>query len=154
MKRFVANCRKRPEDRNGREISNTEFENAEKILKRTVQRECFPKPRNVPIINVLKANEELLQVKTKITKHKDGPCFLTPILIPTNCGLTIRLVKCLHKSICHVGTQILLSIIKEKPAASAPVAVLEDRDRDVKVFDITGIDLAGPFFLLNSDWTY
>ncbi|GFR17243.1 hypothetical protein TNCT_318041 [Trichonephila clavata] len=81
-KRFIVNCRKSPEDRNGGEISNSEFENAEKILIRTVQRECFPEPKNVPIINVVKDNEGLLRVK--ITERKDDPCFLSPILLPEN----------------------------------------------------------------------
>ncbi|PRD26249.1 UNVERIFIED_CONTAM: Rheb [Trichonephila clavipes] len=40
---------------------------------------------------------------------------------------------------------------KAGPAASALVALLEDPVRDVKVFDVTGIDLAGPLFLLTGD---
>ncbi|GFQ95143.1 putative RNA-directed DNA polymerase from transposon X-element [Trichonephila clavata] len=88
IKRFIVKCRKSPEDRNGGEISNSEFKNAEKILIRTVQRECFSEPKNVPIINVVKDNEGLLRVKTKITYRKDDPCFLTPILRPENCALT------------------------------------------------------------------
>ncbi|GFW15338.1 integrase_H2C2 domain-containing protein [Trichonephila clavipes] len=116
IKRFIANCPKRPEDRNGGEISNSEFENGEKILIRTVQRECFPEPRNLPIINVVKNNKGLLRVKTKITECKDDPCFLKSILLPANCALTPRLVGYLHKSICHASTQVLLSIIGENIA--------------------------------------
>ncbi|GFS98910.1 hypothetical protein TNCV_3528821 [Trichonephila clavipes] len=37
------------------------------------------------------------------------------------------------------------------PAASAPVALPEDRVRDATVIEITGIDLAVPFYLLNGD---
>ncbi|GFQ71197.1 integrase_H2C2 domain-containing protein [Trichonephila clavata] len=75
----------------------------EKILVSTVQRECFPEPKNVPIIDVVKDNEGLLRVKTKITERKDDPCFLTPILLPANCALTTRLVEYLHKSNCHAA---------------------------------------------------
>ncbi|GFY77310.1 putative RNA-directed DNA polymerase from transposon X-element [Trichonephila inaurata madagascariensis] len=169
IKRFIANCCKRPEDRKRREISNLEFESVEKILLRIVQSECFFEPRNVPIINVVKDREELLRVKIKITERKDDPYFLTPILLPANCGLTTQLVEYLYKSNCHGGTQILLSIIKGKywilksrrivrqiirkcvmcrqysarPAISAHVALLEDRVMDVKIFEVIGIDLAG-----------
>ncbi|GFY09981.1 hypothetical protein TNCV_3699421 [Trichonephila clavipes] len=38
-----------------------------------------------------------------------------------------------------------------RPAAIAPAALLEDRVRDVKMFDVTGMDLAGPLFHLNGD---
>ncbi|GFQ95365.1 integrase catalytic domain-containing protein [Trichonephila clavata] len=77
IKRFIVNCRDSPGDRNGGEISNSEFEIAEKILIRTVQRECFPEPRNAPTIKVVKDNEGLMRVKAKITERKDDPCFLT-----------------------------------------------------------------------------
>ncbi|GFX49905.1 putative RNA-directed DNA polymerase from transposon X-element [Trichonephila clavipes] len=177
IKRFIVNCRKSPEDRNGGEISNAEFENTEKILVRTVQRECLPEPRNVPIINVVKDNEELLRVKIEIIERKDDPCFLTPILFPTNGASTTPLVEYLQKSNCHACTQILLSIIMGKywilklrrtvrqiiikcavcrrysaiPASSVPAALPEDRVWDATVFETTCIDLTGPVSLLNGD---
>ncbi|GFS48679.1 integrase catalytic domain-containing protein [Trichonephila inaurata madagascariensis] len=109
-KRFLANCQKGLR----REICNAEFENAERILIKTVQRECFPELRNVPIINIVEDNEGLLPVKTKIIECRDDHCFLTTILLPANCAITTRRVEYLHKSNCRADTQILLLIIGEK----------------------------------------
>ncbi|GFW50875.1 integrase catalytic domain-containing protein [Trichonephila clavipes] len=105
------------------------------------------------------------------------PCSLTSILLPANWATTTWLVAYLHKPNCHVDTQILLSIIRGKygilksrktvrpiirkcvmcirynagPAASAPVSLRADPVRDAKVFEVTGIDLAGPLYVLNGD---
>ena len=177
IKRFIANCRKRSNDREVGELSSSEILNAEMTLIRSVQKECFPDESGIPLINVIRDNEGVMRVKTRITERNDDPCFLTPILLPANCALTERLIEYIHKTKCHAGTQMLLSIIREKywilksrktvrkivrrcvvcrrysarPAVGAPVALPKDRVKDTNVFQVTGIDLAGPLFLLNGD---
>ncbi|GBN88477.1 hypothetical protein AVEN_250918-1 [Araneus ventricosus] len=91
--------------------------------------------------------------------------------------MTKRLIEYLHIKNCHAGAQILLSVVIEKfgilwgrrpvrnairlcvrckrynarsvNSGSVPLPV--DRIRDTNVFDVTGIDFAGPLFLKNGE---
>ncbi|GFT22798.1 integrase catalytic domain-containing protein [Trichonephila clavipes] len=132
----------------------------------------FPNLKSIPIVNVFKDNEEIIRVKTKITERKDDPNFIAPILMPSKCLLTTRLIEYYHLKHCHAGVQILMSILREKfwimktrktvrevvmkcvpcrryssnSPMSEPVSLPADRVKDANAFDITGIDLAGPLF--------
>ncbi|GFV52282.1 putative RNA-directed DNA polymerase from transposon X-element [Trichonephila clavipes] len=132
----------------------------------------FPNLKTIPIVNVFKDNDGIIKVKTKITERKDDPNFIAPILKPSKCLLTTRLIEYYHLKHCHAGVQILMSILREKfwimktrktarkvvmkcvpyrryssnSPMSDPVSLPVDRVQDANAFDITGIDLAGPLF--------
>ncbi|XP_055947035.1 uncharacterized protein LOC129980679 [Argiope bruennichi] len=170
--RFINNSRVPVEERKLSKLSSDDIEKAEKVLIRLVQGKMFPNLKSIPIVNVFKDNEGILRVKTKITERKDDPNFIAPILMPSKCLLTTRLIEYYHLKNCHAGVQILTSILREKfwimktrktvrevvmkcvPCSryssnspmSDPVSLPADRVKDANAFDITGIDLAGPLF--------
>ncbi|GBN05596.1 hypothetical protein AVEN_273760-1, partial [Araneus ventricosus] len=93
------------------------------------------------------------------------------------CFLPKRLIEYFHRKHCHLGTQILISSLREKfwilrgrrpvrnviricvrckrynarsvNSGSVPLPV--DRIRDTNVFDVTGIGFDRPLFLKNSE---
>ncbi|GFX36198.1 integrase catalytic domain-containing protein [Trichonephila clavipes] len=170
--RFINNSRVHVEKRKLSELSSDDTENAERVLIRLVQDKMFLSLKSIPIVNVFKDNEGIIRVKTKITERKDDPNFIAPILMPSKCLLTTRLMEYYHLKHCHAGVQILISILREKlwimktrntvreivmkcvpcrryssnSPMSEPVSLPANRVKDANAFDITGIDLAGPLF--------
>ncbi|GFT09056.1 integrase catalytic domain-containing protein [Trichonephila clavipes] len=173
--RFFSNCRRQSKNRNLEELSTSEIEKAKNTLIFTVQKEYFPENNNIPHIKTFVDNEGLIRVKTRITERKDDFNFLSPILLPNDCILTQRLIEYYHRKNCHAVTQMLVSILREKfwilrarrtvrniiqncvkckrynagPVKSESVSLPADRVRDAGVFEVIGIDLAGPLFLKN-----
>ncbi|GFY54133.1 integrase_H2C2 domain-containing protein [Trichonephila inaurata madagascariensis] len=74
----------------------------------------FPNLSSIPLVNAFKDNEGVIRIKTKLTERKDDPNFIAPILLPSNCILTTRLIEYYHHKHCHAGVQILLSILRGK----------------------------------------
>ncbi|GFX42835.1 putative RNA-directed DNA polymerase from transposon X-element [Trichonephila clavipes] len=170
--RFINNSRVHVEERKLSELSLDDIENAERVLIRLVQDKMFPNLKSIPIVNVFKDNEGIIRVKTKITEKKDDTNFIAPILMPSKCLLTTRLIEYYHLKHCHAGVQILMSILRKKfwimktrktvrevvmkcvpcrryssnSPMSEPVSLPADRVKDANASDITGIDLAGPLF--------
>ncbi|GFT93058.1 putative RNA-directed DNA polymerase from transposon X-element [Trichonephila clavipes] len=176
--RFLSNCRRQSKNRNLEELSTSEIEKAENTLISTVQKEYFPENNNIPRIKTFVDNEGLIRVKTRITERKGDFNFLSPILLPNDCILTRRLIEYYRRKNFHAGTQICLSRSLEKifgflrarrtvrniiqncvkckkynagPVKSESVSLPADRIRDAGVFEVIGIDLAGPFFLKNGE---
>ncbi|GFS99104.1 putative RNA-directed DNA polymerase from transposon X-element [Trichonephila clavipes] len=175
--RFLSNCRRQSKNRNLEELSTSKIEKAENTLISTVQKEYFPENNNIPHIKTFADNEGLIRVRTRITERKDDFNFLSPILLPNDCILTRRLIEYYHRKNCHAGTQMLVSILREKfwilrarrtvrniiqncvkckryntePVKSESVYLPADRVRDAGVFEVIGIDLAGPLFLKNGE---
>ncbi|GFT34280.1 integrase catalytic domain-containing protein [Trichonephila clavipes] len=109
----------------------------------------------------------------KITERNDESSFLYPILLPDKCEFTKLLIRSIHKKNCHAGIQIMQSLIKErfwiirarktiksilnecficarfkvKSLSSGPSPLPPDRVNDCAIFEVVGIDLAGPLFL-------
>ncbi|GFU12391.1 integrase catalytic domain-containing protein [Trichonephila clavipes] len=120
-------------------------------------------------------DNSIIRVKTRITEGIDPPNFLSPILPPNNCILSQRLVEHFHLRNHHIGTQLPLSIIREKywitggrrtvrkiwnacvkyrrfkskSPVTDPVSLPSDRVKDAAVFEVVGVDLAGPLFVSN-----
>ncbi|GFX62556.1 putative RNA-directed DNA polymerase from transposon X-element [Trichonephila clavipes] len=175
--RVLSNCRRQSKNRNLEELSTSEIEKAKNTLIFTVQKEYFPENNNIPHIKTFVDNEGLIRVKTRITELKDDFNFLPPILLPNDCILTRRLIEYYHRKNCYAGTQMLVLILREKfwilrakrtirniiqscvkckkyntgPVKSESVSLPADRVRDAGVFEVIGIDLAGPLFLKNSE---
>lgn len=174
--RFVNNAKKGGIRKVG-ELSVEEIDYAEKVLWRIEQALCFPDPRAVPVINTFRDDDGIIRVKTRITERIDQPYFISPILLPDKRVLTRRLIEHLHITSCHAGTQILLSILREKfwivrgrrtvrgvlrqcvrcqrfrskPLVSDPVSLPANRVKDAHVFEIVGVDLAGPLYIKHKD---
>ncbi|GFX02263.1 integrase catalytic domain-containing protein [Trichonephila clavipes] len=116
--------------------------------------------------------DKMIRVKSKITERNDESSFLYPILLPDKCEFTKLLIRSTHKKNCHAGIQIMQSLIRErfwiirarktiksilnecficarfkvKSLSSGPSPLPPDRVNDCAIFEVVGIDLAGPLF--------
>ncbi|GFS68537.1 putative RNA-directed DNA polymerase from transposon X-element [Trichonephila clavipes] len=140
---------------------------------KNVQAKFFPSENSFPNMNVITDEEGIKRVKTRITERSDHPEFIYPIILPGECLFTQRLIEYYHRQNCHAGTQILLGILRErfwivrsrrevrkivrscirckrykcKSPNSEPVSLPGDRVNDAAVFEVVGVDLAGPLYV-------
>ncbi|GBM67717.1 hypothetical protein AVEN_244302-1 [Araneus ventricosus] len=171
--RFINNVRSRINERKTGQLTVEQIESAEIQLIRSVQAQSFPDENSIPNLCAFRDENNIIRVKTRITERIDTPHFLSPILLPNNCIFTERLVEHLYIESYHAGTQLLLSIIREKywilggrrtlrkiwnacvkcrrfksksPTAD-PVSLPADRVKNAAVFEVVGVDLAGPLYI-------
>ncbi|PRD26043.1 UNVERIFIED_CONTAM: hypothetical protein NCL1_39174 [Trichonephila clavipes] len=158
MLRFVKNALKKREFREIGDLTAHEIEHVEKTLIEIVQAKFFSSEDSLPNMNVIMDEEVIKRVKTRITDWS-GECLFTQ-----------RLIEYYHRQDCHAGTQILLGVLLEifeivrdrrvvrkivrncvrcqrykcKSPRSKPVSLPSDRVNDAAVFEVVGVDLAGP----------
>ncbi|GFU53923.1 integrase catalytic domain-containing protein [Trichonephila clavipes] len=111
--RFLNNVRNRISDRKKGQLSLDELESAEIELIRSVQAQSFTDEKLVSNLSVFR-DDNIIRVKTRITERIGAPNFLSPILLPKNCVVTQRLLEHFNLKNHHAGTQLPLSIIREK----------------------------------------
>ncbi|GFX62692.1 integrase catalytic domain-containing protein [Trichonephila clavipes] len=116
--RFVNNCRKDYNKCKEDELSVVEIENSEKQLIRLTQTYYLPDVESSKFVTFID-NDNILRVKSKITERNDESSFLYPILLPD----------------------------KLKSLSSGPSPLPPDRVNDCAIFEVVGIDLAGPLSL-------
>ncbi|GFY09789.1 integrase catalytic domain-containing protein [Trichonephila clavipes] len=171
--RFINNVRSRISDRKKGQSSLDELESAEIQLIRYVQDQSFTVEKLISNLSVFRDDNNIIRVKTRITERIDAPNFLSSILLPNNCIFTQRLVEPFHLKNLHAGTQLLLSIIREKywiiggrrsvrkkwnvrvkcrrfkskSPMTDPVSLPSDRVKDAAVFEVVSVDLAGPLYV-------
>ncbi|GBO24486.1 hypothetical protein AVEN_198942-1 [Araneus ventricosus] len=171
--RFINNVKSRINERKRGQLTVEEIQGAEIQLIRSIQALGFPEEKLIPNLSVFKDEKNIIRVKTRITERIDTPHFLSPILLPNNCIVTQRLVEHIHIENYHAGTQLFLSMLREKycifggkrtvpkiwnacvmsrrfksksPTAD-PVSLPADRVKDAAVFEVVGVDLAGPLYI-------
>jgi len=175
MLRFTRNTRLREKEREKGELKVYELSVAEKLLVKLVQQESFNLEdiKNLKSVCVFKDEENIWRVQTKLTARKDHENFLYPMLLPSKHKLVEYLILSLHLSLSHAGLHVLMSKLREnfwimktrktirrvlarctrckrhesKRMQCIPAALPEHRIRDSLVFEVTGIDLAGPLTL-------
>ncbi|GBM15237.1 hypothetical protein AVEN_144031-1 [Araneus ventricosus] len=171
--RFVDNTRKKLKP-SSEVLDNLEKKEAEKVLWRMVQRKSFSeKNHSIKKLLVIKDNEGIIRVKTKIIERDDILDFRFPILLPTKHHLTTCLIRQCHLTNCHAGVQIIAAKLRErywiiaakqnirsvvkncivrkrfaaKSLTAPPIHLPLDQIRESAVFEITGIDLCGLLFI-------
>ncbi|KAJ8971723.1 hypothetical protein NQ317_000269 [Molorchus minor] len=176
IRRFIFNCQhKEKREKMVGNISTEEVENAEVTLIKMVQKECFHGITDKTISHFCPFFYEkgVTRIKTKITERNDTRDFIYPILLPSKHFVTEKIIMHYHLAGCHVGIQGLLCRLRKrfwiisgrrtvkkviyrcvicrrfdsKKLTSVPVALPVDRVRDASVFEIVGVDLAGPLHL-------
>ncbi|GIY40737.1 endonuclease, partial [Caerostris darwini] len=173
MMRFVNKLRKKP-SYGTKTLTVEEKAKAEIILWSIEQKKHFHEKENsVHGLQVVRGDDEVLRVKTRIIEREDDLSFLYPILLPSKHYLTECLIREYHLKYCHAGVQILAAKLRlqywifsskrnirscvsrcvvckrftAKALTTPPIQLPFDRVRESAIFEITGIDLCGPLLL-------
>ncbi|KAI5754867.1 hypothetical protein M8J77_012174 [Diaphorina citri] len=158
------------------ELSAEEYDLAERKVLFLVQQESFSNKSDTRLDSLMPFVDELglIRLKTKVFNIPDAKDFSQPIVLPnTDHPVVRRLVEDVHVSSSHAGTQILMSILRQqywilggrktirsvvkscvkckrytaKKLEVHPTPLPQNRVRDAKLFEILGVDLAGPLFI-------
>ncbi|KAL1448563.1 hypothetical protein WDU94_013886, partial [Cyamophila willieti] len=157
-----------------RDLTAEEYQAAEMKVLWLCQREG---PLDMDKLNHLSpfTEEGLIRLKTKISNREDDKDFCHPIVLPGVHPVIQRLVINVHLESSHAGTQMLLSILRQRywitggrriirtvlntcvtckrytskhiQTKATPLPI--DRVRDAQVFEVAGVDFAGPLFIRN-----
>ncbi len=154
-------------------LSIHEIFEAEELMVRLVQQQTFQaNMKFIAGLRVTTVNGNYIVI-TKILNRHDTGRFRKPWLLPSNHPITKQLIIEEHLRYGHAGVQFLASILREKfwiikmkktidsvikkctvcirhgkSPGSVPASPLpENRVKDAKVFEISGVDLAGPLYL-------
>jgi len=153
-------------------LSITHLREAELIMLRILQERYFPDPKKIQL-RVIKFEDGILRVKSKLEFKEDTESFRFPILLPGQCPVIQELIMEVHLMYGHGGIQFTLTKLREKywiprgrktvtqvirkcvqcrrqdakPLQVNPIALLKKRVTPGEVFTTTGVDLAGPLFL-------
>jgi Arginine methyltransferase-interacting protein, contains RING Zn-finger len=176
MKRFKTNCEFKkvhghlptPQDLTVEELCTAETQ----VLKWVQEESCKEEdPRFSSLVTFLD-EDGLIRVKTKISNRQDLEDSCCPVVLPRH-PVVLKLVMFHHLNNCHAGTQILMSILRQKywilggrrvirsvlnscitckryTARKLEVAATPlpgNRVRNAKIFEVTGIDFAGPLYV-------
>lgn len=176
MMRFIKNCKLKREERSLQNLSASEIILAEQKVFMLVQKESFKDMSKLKHLMTFEQND-VIRIKTKISNREDDNDFCYPIVLPSEHPVVQRMIMFVHRDNCHAGGQILLSILRQrfwilggrrtirsvintcvickrqtaKKMEVTPTPLPENRVRNAKVFEITGVDLAGPLFIKGDD---
>ena len=172
--RFLHNIKNSTSKLNG-ELSVGELEVAERHVFRLIQKESFQGGNDSRLCGLSPFVDEhdIIRLRSRVCNRRDAEQFRFPIVLPAKHDLVVRLIFDQHVRSLHVGTQGLMGIMREKywvlggrrairsvisrcvtcrrhrsksfVTGLAPLPL--NRVRDAAVFEITGVDFAGPLFL-------
>ena len=174
IKRFLFNTRNKNDRSLKSDLNFEEIVQAEITLLRSIQNSSFDGIEDQRIKHLSPIIiDGLYRLKTKILLRRDAFDFKFPIILPQNNEIVRLIVKYMHKKLNHAGTQITLNGLREKfwvlggrklvrsiirecvicrrhdalhhDAPTAPLPI--DRIRDASIFEIIGVDYAGPIYL-------
>ncbi|XP_070511633.1 uncharacterized protein [Cardiocondyla obscurior] len=160
-------------------LTFAELQKAEVKLFRYLQNQMFGDngKGELSAFNTTKDENGLYVLKTKIFNRKDNPNFLCPIILSSKHEVVYLMVREIHEKLGHAGVQIIMCHLRErfwiislrKIARTVIVNCVvckrqnvkrmeceepplpSDRVRDAKIFEIVGVDLAGPLILKGGD---
>ncbi|XP_071033036.1 uncharacterized protein [Parasteatoda tepidariorum] len=172
--RFFRNA-KTPSDKRSGQLCAEELKKAElKILKKVQDEEFFGGTENqLKSLKIITDNDGLLRVKTKVFMRIDEEDFRLPLLLPSNHHVVKSLIISKHQELGHAGVPFLMTALREnywilksrrtikkaikicvvcqrfnsRPASIPEGPLPEDRVKEESVFEIIGLDVAGPLYL-------
>ena len=163
-------------DKRKGKISIEEFNEAEGLILKLIQTEEFNDPaKDLRGMKVSRDNDGLYTVNTKITHDLES--FQSPVLLPAKHALVELLIKQCHLDYCHAGTQFLMSKLRErfwilrgrktisrvinkcttcqryrgKSYQTEPAPLPLCRTQLSRVFETSGVDLAGPLYMKSGE---
>lgn len=174
--RFMGNIRMKKDKRNlQQQISVEEFDFAEKSIMKIAQTESFigTNDSRLKELNVFLDELGLIRTKTVISNRIDDFGFRYPVVLDPKHEFSKRLIRHTHTTLSHAGINTTIGCLRETvwilscrravrsiinkcvicrryiaktleaPAASLPM----NRVREAQVFEVVGIDYAGPLLL-------
>ena len=176
IRRFFYNTTNPNSQRKGTTLQLEELREAELSLLKFVQQENFKNDSLEQVHSIIpfKDDNGLIRVKTKITERDDTENFRYPILLPAKHPVVNRLIFDTHRKMLHAGVQTLLNSLREsywiiggrktvksviskcgicrrfdsKRMNTPPISLPKNRVKDAAIFEVTGIDLFGPLYLV------
>ncbi|GFU25879.1 pro-Pol polyprotein, partial [Nephila pilipes] len=99
------------------ELANEELLNAQKIIFRVVQKECYSNEetrKNLRGLQVFEDEEGILRLKSRLINEEESKYFISPIILPSKHLAVRRFIAQEHVSNKHVGTLTLPTILRER----------------------------------------
>ncbi|XP_045482841.1 uncharacterized protein LOC123686673 [Harmonia axyridis] len=178
IRRFIFNSLNRNEKKIG-PLSLAELISSENCIIKFIQEEAFeglndPKLKTLcPFID----NDGIIRLSTKISAREDSRDFRFPAVLPSKHPVVDKIAHEQHVKASHVGVQGLLSLLRErfwilkgrktlrsivtkcvvcrryngKSSEVSPIPLPRDRVRDANVFEVAGVDLAGPLYIRSGE---
>lgn len=175
VRRYLANLRK--EKRTGR-LTKAELMRAEIDVILKIQDEAFASEEGLARLKTLETFKDeygIIRVKTRLLNLDDDKMFRFPAVLPGDHSTVKQLIWDYYIGYCHGGVGFIMVKLREKywilksrqnvkkvvtrcyrcrklsakktVTESAPLPL--NRIRSAEVFEVVGIDLAGPFLLKN-----
>ncbi|KAG5888782.1 hypothetical protein JTB14_007058 [Gonioctena quinquepunctata] len=93
-----------------------EIDEAETFVIRLIQQECFDDGEDYRLNSLCPLGDEigLIRLRSKISQREDKKDFRFPVVLPSKHFVVIRLIFDTHVRMCHIGTEGLLSNLREK----------------------------------------
>ncbi|XP_042899647.1 uncharacterized protein [Parasteatoda tepidariorum] len=171
--RFLFNFKN--EERRKGDLSVRELEEAEKITVYLIQQESFTRvsDESLKTLDVFIGEKGICRLKTTVYKSNDFEEFRTPAVLQGEHAIVKRLILSEYKKRGHADVSNLLNFLGERfwllrgrgkvKSVSRPCVVCKrsstklvdpptasppsERAQDAEVFQVTGVDLAGPVIL-------
>lgn len=163
-------------------LSVTELEKAEVALMLLIQKESFLNVNDDKLKKfrpVVDCNG-LIRATTNVAYRDDANDFKFPIILPSDHTVVKLLIIKTHNDLLHAGTSMLMSHLREKywiinarktirncirkcvkcqrfnskNCDANPGTLPNHRVRDAAIFEIVGVDLAGPLYLKDGKKAY
>ncbi|GFV74619.1 uncharacterized protein K02A2.6 [Trichonephila clavipes] len=155
------------------ELKNEELLNAQKIIFRLIQKECYSNEetrKSLKGLLIFEDEEGILRLKSRLINEEESKDFISPIILPSKHLAVRRFIAQEHLVNKHAGTLTLLIILRERfwivkgkrtvrsvikecltckrqkiKHLEVPFPPLpKDRTEVAAVFQVSGVDLAGP----------
>ncbi|GFV61668.1 uncharacterized protein K02A2.6 [Trichonephila clavipes] len=155
------------------ELKNEELLNAQKIIFRLIQKECYSNEetrKSLKGLLIFEDEEGILRLKSRLINEEESKDFISPIILPSKHLAVRRFIAQEHLVNKHAGTLTLLTILRERfwivkgkrtvrsvikecltckrqkiKHLEVPFPPLpKDRTEVAAVFQVSGVDLAGP----------
>jgi len=172
--RYLNNSKNKGNRQRGN-LTILEMNAAELAVLKEIQEEANLNFDGINKMQVVVDSNGLKRLQTRLTNRDDVTDFKLPVILPKKHPLVFKLIMEAHIKNCHAGTHYLMAHLRERfwivqsrktiksvinkchrcrryaaKAAVVEVSPLpEDRVKDGKPFEVTGVDLAGPMMLKN-----